>query len=287
MKKIFKQLIVIALIGIALLKVEQIKAIVPEYYLPRTKNLKKESITLGKNAYQLLYFGQIVEGLNLAKLAITINNQDENLWLILAEAQIANNLLKEALISLNNAEKINNNIGELYFAKSNIYLKQSKLEEAIKSLESGLKIQPDNFKALFQLGNIYLMQNNYVSSIKKFEGAVLIKKDFWQALNNIGLAYFEKDKINLSITFFQKAISIEKNAEPLLALASCMSYRDINKAISLAKKALIKDPKYVNYDYRKEQLWGDKLQERTEKLFKNIELQKAIILAKSKINLPS
>ena len=55
-------------------------------------------------------------------------------------------------------------------------------------------------------------------------------------------------------------------------------------AIQLAKKALAKDPKYVNYDYRKEQLWGEKLQASTEILLQNEQLKKDVIIAKSKIS---
>ena len=32
--------------------------------------------------------------------------------------------------------------------------------------------------------------------------------------------------------------------------------KDINLAVELAKKALTKDPNYVDHDFRKEQLWG-------------------------------
>ena len=78
------------------------------------------------------------------------------------------------------------------------------------------------------------------------------------------MAYFELGKINLSILSFEKAISVEENAESLLALAACLNTKDINKAIILAKKALIQDPNYADYKYRKEQLWGEKLQSSTE-----------------------
>ena len=83
---------------------------------------------------------------------------------------------------------------------------------------------------------------------------------------------------------FEKAISIDENAEPLLGLASCLRIKDIKLAIQLAKKALNKDPNYVNHDYRKEQLWGEKLQTSTEMLLKNDQLINDVILAKSKIN---
>ena len=121
MKKFFKKTIWISLICFNFFQIERVGAIVPYYYLPTIKNLQKQSLYIGKNAYQLLYFGQYKDSLNLAKVAVKINSKDEKLWLILAEAQIANKKYKNALKSLNKAEQINSSIGEIYFAKSNIY----------------------------------------------------------------------------------------------------------------------------------------------------------------------
>ena len=284
MKKFLQKIICISLISFYFFKVEEVLPLVPYYYLPTIKNLQKESLSIGKNAYQLLYFGQYEQSLNLAKLAVQIDKTNEKLWLILSEAQVANELYKNALTSLKKAEKINPNNSEIYFAKSNIYLKISELNNAKTALEKGLKNEPNNYKAIFQLGNISLMEKNYSEAIKLFDKSVMIKPDFWQAINNQGLAYFEKNKINLSIKLFEKAISIEENAEPLLGLASCLRIKDIKLALQLAKKALNKDPKYVDYDYRKEQLWGEKLQTSAEILLQNDELQTDLILAKSKIN---
>ena len=284
MKKVLKKIVLLSIICVELFQVKDLKALIPYYYQPTQKNLSKESLSIGKSAYQLLYFGQIKDSLNLAKLAVKINQSNETLWTILAEAQIANKLYEDALISLNKAQKIKPKMGEIYFAKSTIYLKQSKIKEAKFALKEGIRIIPRNFRAIFQLGNIYLMEKNYEKAIEEFEKAIAIKKDFWQAINNQGLAYFELDKINLSIIYFEKAIAIEDNAEPLLALASCLRLKNINEAILLAKRALIKEPNYVEYDYRKEQLWGEKLQKSTTKLFQNNQLEKEIILAKTKIN---
>ena len=85
----------------------------------------------------------------------------------------------------------------------------------------------------------------------------------------------------------KKAISIEENAESLLGLASCLRTKDINRALILAKKALAKDPNYVDYNYRKEQLWGENLQTSTELLLQNDQLEIDVKLAKSKINTSS
>ena len=284
MKKFIKNTICLTFISFCFLKTEQVKSLVPYYYFPTIKNLQKESLSISKSAYQLLYFGQYKESVNLAKLAIQINKTDEKLWLILAEAQVANKQYINALNSLNQAQKINSNISDIYFAKSNIYLKVSQLKNAKFELEKGLKIEPKNYRAIFQLGNIFLMEKNYSEAINLFDKSVQIKPDFWQAINNKGLAYFEQKKVNLSTKLFEKAISIEENAEPLLGLASCLREKDIELALQLAKKALNQDPNYVSYKYRKEQLWGEKLQASTKILLQNEQLQRDVILAKSKIS---
>jgi len=283
MKNFLRKIIFISLISFYFVQTGKAQAIIPYYYFPSIKNLEKQSLYIGKNAYQLLYFGQYEDSLNLAKLAIKLSPKNEKLWLILAEAQLANKQYKNALNSLGEAEKINSNISEIYFAKSNIYLKISQKTNAKRALEKGLKIEPNNHKAIFQLGNIFLMEKNYLEAINLFDKSIKIKPDFWQAINNQGLAYFETNNINLSIKLFQSAISIQENAEPLLGLASCLRTNDTKMAIQLAKKALAKDPKYVNYDYRKEQLWGEKLQASTEILLQNEQLKQDVIVAKSKI----
>jgi len=122
MKKLYKKIICISLITFYFLKAEQTHSLVPYYYLPTSKNLQKESLSISKSAYQFLYFGQYEESLNLARLAVKINKLDEKIWLILAEAQIANKEYKNALNSLNKAQEINSNISEIYFAKSNVLL---------------------------------------------------------------------------------------------------------------------------------------------------------------------
>jgi len=283
MKKFLQRIIWISLISLYLLQIEKVKAIVPYYYFPTIKSLEKQSLYIAKNAYQLLYLGQYEDSLNLVKLALKLNSKDEKLWLILAEVQIASKQYKNALNSLNKAEQLNSNISEIYFTKSNIYLKTSQQKKAKSALEKGIKIEPNNHKAIFQLGNIFLMEKNYLGAIKLFDKSIKIKPDFWQAINNQGLAYFEKNNINLAIKLFESAISIQENAEPLLGLASCVRVNDTKLAIKLAKKALAKDPQYVSYGYRKEQLWGEKLQSSTEILLQNEQLKKDVILAKSKI----
>ena len=51
MKKILRKILCISLISFFFFKTEKIQSIVPYYYFPTTKNLQKESLNIGKNAY--------------------------------------------------------------------------------------------------------------------------------------------------------------------------------------------------------------------------------------------
>ena len=58
MKKFCRKIIWISLISFYFFQIEKVPAIVPYYYFPTIKNLQEQSLYIGKNAYQLLYFGQ-------------------------------------------------------------------------------------------------------------------------------------------------------------------------------------------------------------------------------------
>ena len=275
---IFK-IIFLQIIILSIFQVKKSYSFIPYYNLPSKKFLNQSGSEIGKNAYQLLYFGQLKQGLALAKLAISLNPEDVNLWSLLAEAQISNKLFDDALLSIEKGRLINPLVSELYFAEGSIYISQNKKHKAKKSLQQGLAIQPKNTNALFQYGNIFLMEKNYKKALSKYNKIIEIKANFWQAINNKGLIYFEQDKIPLAINNFSKAIEIKKNAESMLALGVSLKNINKEKSILLAKEALQKNPKYVSFKYREDQLWGDKLQKATEELFKIKELKKDISIA--------
>ena len=77
MKKLLIRIFCFILIGTFPLENKQVKAFIPHYYLPSSNNLEKEALSIGKSAYQLLYFGQIKDSLNMAKLAVKINKSDD------------------------------------------------------------------------------------------------------------------------------------------------------------------------------------------------------------------
>ena len=74
MNSFLKKTIWISLIYL-FFQIEKVQAIVPYYYFPSIKNLKKQSLYIGRNAYQLLYFGQYKDSINIESL-----NWDDTTW---------------------------------------------------------------------------------------------------------------------------------------------------------------------------------------------------------------
>ena len=280
MKKIISKILLTLIISINFIEMDRATAIVPYYYMPSGQVLEKNSLIFADRAYYLLSIGRLNEGLQLAKLALSFDQSNEKLWAILAEAQIRNNLIKDALESIKKGKSLNSENSDFYFVESSIYLQSKKLKKARKTLESGLKFDPKNTVALFQLGNIFLMEKNYKEALKTFERAVKIKSNFWEVINNIGLAYYELDEKYFAEINFNRAISINRNGETLLALAVTLQNKDPEQSILLSKEALKLNPSFVSLEYREEQLWGDKIQKATQQLFKSQELEDDIDLAR-------
>ena len=58
MKKSLLKILFFSIICSHVFIAESLKALIPYYYLPETKSLQKQGLSIGKQAYQLLYFGQ-------------------------------------------------------------------------------------------------------------------------------------------------------------------------------------------------------------------------------------
>ena len=102
---------------------------------------------------------------------------------------------------------------------------------------------------------------------------------------------FKDNKIP-KLLMLTKGLSIHNNQYELLVdklerLLLSNGIKDINLSLQLEKKALTKNYNYVDYEYRKEQLWGENLQKATEILLQSEQLKEDVILAKSKINASS
>ena len=114
------------------------RCFIPNIYLPSHKNLVDTSIGSGLSAAQYIKFGQTEEAIALAKLAISLNPKEVELWIILSRAQLNNNLLKESRTSIEEAIRINPQIGNVWFTKASIEMQMKNIKPAIKSINKYL-----------------------------------------------------------------------------------------------------------------------------------------------------
>ena len=274
-----KKLIFSGIIAIAIFSFPKASnAFIPYLYYPNKKTLKKTGTNFAKTAAQLIHFGQTKQAIQVAELSVTLNPKDYRLWSVLAEAQLKENLLKEANLSLEKAKELNPDNAQIWFIQGSIALQQKQSKEAIYLIQKGLALEPNSHSALFQLGNARLIQFNHKLALKAFEKATEIKPNFWEALNNQGLVLFEIGKKKKAIKTWRKVLTITENAEPMLALAAALNkttnYKE--EAIKLAIDALAKNPNYVLSSYQEDQLWGYEIQKATKALFQSPELIDAV-----------
>ncbi|MBW3042985.1 tetratricopeptide repeat protein [Prochlorococcus marinus] len=281
---IFQVLLYLTLVNNFLI-IKSANAFFPKINEPNQKELNSTSIQIGRTAIQLIQLGQNSEAIKLLELAIKLNPSEIALWNSLAEAQIRSDQKYKALSSLNKAIKLKPKEENIYFKKASIYMDLNNPKKAKFYINEGLLINKNSERGYFQLGNAEIMLNNYKSALIAFKKSSKINSSFWQSINNEGLIQYELNNSKEAISKFKLALKISNDAEPMLALAIVLFSTD-NKSIytiNLAKNALISNPKYVSKNYQSKQLWGKKLQNSAQLLFKAKEMKKVVKEAKEKI----
>ena len=259
---------------------------VPSVYEPTKKTLIDTSIGIGRTASKYIQYGQAKEAINLAKLALSLNPKEANLWVILSRAQLYSNLLSDSLVSIKNAQKIDSKSPVVWFTKASIEMQVGDIEAAIQSIRKNIKLEKNNSNSYFLLGNAKLIQKKYSNSLEAFKKATDINPKFWQAINNQALVYYELGFKQKAIKTWREVILIKSDPEPKLALAIALYALEPNnnEAIKLAKEALSQNPNYFFQQFQKEQLWGEKLQTAGIELFKNPKLKSVINTASANSN---
>ena len=281
--KVYRFLIVLVLLE-SYIFTRSSNAFFPRINEPNKQELKSKSIAFGKTAIHLIQFGQNNEAIKLLKLAVKLNPKETELWTSLAEAQVRVNKNYQALSSLNKAIKLKPREDNIHFSKASIYINLNNLQKAKSSIKKGLSINKDNERGYFQLGNTEIMLKNYQLALNAFKKSSKINSKFWQSINNEGLVLYELNNSKEAILRFKSALNISNDAEPMLALAIALisSGKKSTESLKLAKEALKANPQYVSRDYQAKQLWGKKLQESAQILFKMQEMRKVVKEAKEK-----
>jgi tetratricopeptide (TPR) repeat protein len=255
-------------------------ALVPYVYVPSARELGKAGLGIAGAAAGLLQMGQVEEGRKLAKLAVQLLPSDPRAWLVLAEAELRSTARggknTKAYEALARAKQLDPNNPGVWFAEGSLNLRNNKPEEAQKLLKEGLRLDPNNPGAYFDLGNAQIQLKELNPALASFEKAAGLRKNFWEAVNNQAIVLFEQGKSAEAINRWRKAIELSSGAaEPSLALAAALygEGKTSTDTITLAIQALVKEPDYVLDAYQKDQLWGVKLRQATQVMFRDERLR--------------
>ena len=259
------------------------QALVPYVFVPSAKELGKAGLDIAGAAAGLLQIGQVEEGRKLARLAVQVLPSDPRAWLVLAEAELRSTVKGEknnrAYEALAKAKQLDPNNPGVWFAEGSLNLRNNKPEEAQKLLREGLRLDPNNPGAYFDLGNAQIQLKELNPALSSFEKAAGLRKNFWEAVNNQAIVLFEQGRRSEAIGRWRKALEISSDAaEPSLALAAALysEAKTSTETINLAIQALVKEPDYVLDAYQKDQLWGAKLRQATQVMFRDERLRGSV-----------
>ena len=146
-------------------------------------------------------------------------------------------------------------------------------------MREGLRLDPNNPGAYFDLGNAEIQLKELNPALASFEKAAGLRKGFWEAVNNQAIVLFEQGRTAEAVGRWRKALEISSDAaEPSLALAAALysEGKTSTDTITLATQALVKEPDYVLDAYQKDQLWGAKLRQATQVLFRDERLRGSV-----------
>lgn len=257
------------------------RALVPYVVVPASRELEGAGLGIAQAAARLLRLGQAEDAARLAELTVRLLPDDPRGWILLAEAELRSNHPDKALRALAQAKRLDPGNAGIWMAEGSLALRASQPAQAVPLLRKGIELDPNNSGAYFDLGNAQILLSQREQALKSFERAARLRPDFWEAINNQGLVLFEMGRPTEALQRWRRVLSLKPEvAETNLALAAGLygsgAVDQRQEAIQRAQQALSEDPNYVLESFRKEQLWGERLQTATRSLLALPDLKAAV-----------
>lgn len=262
-------LVFLAGITVYPLSVAQAQIFIPHTPQLSASDMERDGLTVAQEALQLAQFQQFNEALVRAKLAAQLAPQAYEVWALLGGLYLTVAQPAQAIPALNTSIALNQQNAGVYFSLGSAYFRTGAYQDSVRALEQGLALRNDVAEEWFNLGNAYLKLNQNAKAIAQYRQALKYDKKFWPALNNIGLLQYEQGDIPQALRSFQAAVALDNKAgEPKLALAAGLFRQgQVQQAVNAALIALRLDSRYIEPDFQRENLWGERLMADTKALF--------------------
>ena len=189
----------------------------------------------------------------------------------------------KALADANRAIKLNPDSAKAYVNRSSVYIETERWDKATVDLQKALQLDPELADAYKLRGYLDHLKNDYSAAISNYQRAISfvrnnskININLAPLFNNIGLIKYEMDATDEAIQNFKAAIKHDsKLTESKFALATILyAEGKTDRALELAKQSLMTNKKYANIQYLKNNLWGEKIIDKAEKLLSEPALNK-------------
>lgn len=223
-----------------------------------SKMLGKDSLGyLEKVQIGELYFNMIVQDKSAASVAenifLNLNSEYPDNWIPYYYLGALKSLENNKSLTREYFDKAVSNADtsrEVYVNVGLTYYQQGESENAIEILNKGLESFPEDFRLNYIKGLTLQGMNNEAAAIAFFEKAVSGNPNDVSILSTLALAYDNQKDYEKSENTYERALKIDpQNSLVLNNYAYNLSERnkDLDKALSMAKIAIEKDPDNASY----------------------------------------
>ena len=122
-----------------------------------------------------------------------------------------NNQLEHAEIILKEILLIDKNIFQVYLNLASIQKKLNKLDDAIINYNLAIKINKNFFQAFFNLGNIYLFKKNLDLAIENYDFSLKLNPNHEKSIINLAQCYYYKKNFNKACELFDRVLNLNPN----------------------------------------------------------------------------
>ena len=172
---------------------------------------------------------------------------------LLAQIEIENKNLNNAMLFIDKGLGIQPNSIELLFNKATIFNLNNDHGQAEKILKDILLINRNIFQVYISLAGTQKKLMKFDDAISNYNEAIKINKNFFQAYYNIANIYLIKKNFDLAIDNFSKSLNLNPNHEgSMINLGQCYYYKkNFKKALELYNRTLELNPNNYLAKYNK------------------------------------
>ncbi len=144
--------------------------------------------------------------------AIELDSSNFDAYLLLAEIQLADSSINDAMKNVNSVMKMNDQLARPYFVKGEIYEKVGNFKLAESSYQTAIEKDAGYYNAYVRLGTLYASKGDELA-LTYYNAALDLNSNSIEALRNKGLFYHFSGQFSDARKSFEKIVEIDPTFE--------------------------------------------------------------------------